>query len=49
MTEDKYQLSSSDRANGTRLIPPLILVGRIIAGGPLFAAYYGGQAAPTVA
>jgi hypothetical protein len=46
MTDNKYQPSPSERANDTRLITPLVLMGLIIAGGLLFA---GGQAAPTIA
>jgi hypothetical protein len=49
MTGNKYQPSPSERANDTRLITPLILMGLIIAGGFLFTAYHGGQTAPTVA
>jgi hypothetical protein len=49
MTENKYQPSPSERANDTRLITPLILMGLIIAGGFLFTAYHGGQTTPTVA
>jgi hypothetical protein len=49
MTEKKYQPSSRDRTNDTRLITPMILMGLIIAGGFLFIAYHGRQTAPTVA
>jgi hypothetical protein len=48
MTDDKYQPSPSERANDTRLITPLALMGLIIAGGLLFASYQGGQSASTV-
>jgi hypothetical protein len=49
MTENKYQPRPSDRANDTRLITPLALMGLIIAGGLLFTTYQSGQKAPTVA
>jgi hypothetical protein len=49
MTDNKYPSSSGDRANDTRLITPLVLMGLIIAGGLLFSAYHGGATAPTVA
>ena len=49
MIENKYQPSPRNRANDARLITPLALMGLIIAGGLLVAAYQGGQTAPTVA
>ena len=49
MSQDKYRPSPSDRANDARLITPLALMGLIIAGGLLFAAYHDDRMPPTVA